>query len=108
VPAADGTPATGGTPAAGTPGTGAPGTPTDPGGVPATRVGATVVRLVTIADTADRGTRASITVNGQGFDVGEGETFATSFRVLDISGSCATLLFGDSRFTLCTGEEIRK
>ncbi len=79
----------------------------DPTGLPGARVGTTVVRILDVA-TTDGVTRASITVNGTGYQVAEGETFAESFRVLDLSGTCATLLFGDSRFTLCAGDEIRK
>jgi hypothetical protein len=91
-----------------TPGTTSPGT-TPPASTspPATRVGTTVIRVVEVSRT-DGVERVTITVNGTGHTVGEGETFARSFRVLDITGDCATLLFGDSRFTLCAGEEIRK
>lgn len=75
---------------------------------PATRVGATQVRLVDVFVDDEGVTRVAVTVNGSGFEVGEGETFAETFRLLDITDQCATFLFGDSRFTLCRGEEIRK
>lgn len=120
TPAAAGEPSAPGSPAAPvatpvgtTPGGGSvdpadPAPPAEPvTGTPATRVGTTVVRLVDISTAGDAST-ASITVNGTGYQVAEGETFAESFRVLDLSGTCATLLFGDSRFTLCAGDEIRK
>jgi hypothetical protein len=71
------------------------------------QVGGTTVTLVDVFD--DDGERqATVTVNGTGYTVGEGETFGRRFRLLDISGRCATMLFGDSRFTLCEGERIRK
>jgi hypothetical protein len=63
------------------------------------------VRLVGVAE----GTRgAQIQVNGTLHGVSEGEDFAASFRLLSISGDCATMLFGDDQFTLCEGEEILK
>ena len=40
--------------------------------------------------------------------IAEGEVFAERFRLLDIDGQCAIMLFGDSRFTLCAGETIVK
>jgi hypothetical protein len=89
------------------PGTTQPGTSPSPA-PPGTTVGTTTVRLVDVSTGPDGQPQISVSVNGEGFEVGVGDTFRDSFRVLDISGSCATLLFGDSRFTLCTGEEIRK
>jgi sulfur carrier protein ThiS len=50
----------------------------------------------------------TVTVNGAGYEVREGQTFADNLRLLDISGTCATFLFGDSRFTICEGGSIRK
>jgi hypothetical protein len=71
-------------------------------------VGGTTVTLVDVF-TDDDGTRkATVTVNGSGYTVEEGDTFGRRFRLLDISGRCSTMLFGDSRFTLCEGEQIRK
>jgi hypothetical protein len=94
-------------PTGGTGGSGGTGEEPVTDGPSGTRVGTTVIRIVEVT-TTDGVARASITVNGTGYTVAEGEVFATSFRVLDITGDCATLLFGDSRFTLCAGEEIRK
>jgi hypothetical protein len=50
---------------------------------------------------------ASVRVNDVTYQVGEGDEFATSYRVLDldIGTRCAQLLFGDDRFSLCEGEE---
>ena len=83
-------------------------TPEAQTGVPATRVGETVVRIQDVTTGTDGVARASVSVNGAGYTAAQGETFATSFKVLDITGQCATLLYGDSRFSLCAGEEIRK
>jgi hypothetical protein len=52
--------------------------------------------------------RAQVQVNGTVYTVDEGETFAENFKVLSISGGCASLLFGDDQFTICEGEEILK
>jgi hypothetical protein len=61
------------------------------------------VRLVSVS-----GSRASIQVDATVYNVREGEDFAGRFRLLSVSGNCATMLFGDDQFTLCEGEEILK
>lgn len=50
---------------------------------------------------------ASVRVNDTTHQVGEGDEFATSYRVLDldISTRCGQFLFGDDRFRLCENEE---
>lgn len=68
-------------------------------------VGGTEIKLI---DVYDEATRAVVTVNGRSYDVEEGETFAERFRLLDLTDDCGTFLFGDSRFVLCEGDEIRK
>jgi hypothetical protein len=77
-----------------------------PGG--SAQVGGTTVQLVDVFTDDDGVEKVLVEVNGTGYQVAEGESFAGSFRLLDISGSCATFLFGDSRFVLCEGESIRK
>ncbi len=52
--------------------------------------------------------RAQVQVDGQVYTVSEGDRFAENFKLLSISGSCASMLFGDDQFTLCEGEEILK
>lgn len=52
--------------------------------------------------------RAVVQVDGQAFEVGEGDEFADNFRVLTIDPPCVTLLFGDDAFTLCEGERVLK
>ena len=71
------------------------------------QVGGTRVKLVDVYD-KDGEARALVTVNGRSYDVAEGEAFGDRFRLLDLSGECGTFLFGDSRFVLCEGDEIRK
>jgi hypothetical protein len=103
-------------PGGGTPGTGGAGPSDSPspgrsggGGAPragsSAEVGGTEIKLI---DVYDEATRAVVTVNGRSYDVAEGEPFAQRFRLLDLTGECGTFLFGDSRFVLCEGDEIRK
>lgn len=72
-----------------------------------TQVGATRVELIDVFESGGAPT-VSVAVNGTGYTVGEGAEFGDRFRLLDVSGTCATFLFGDSRFTLCEGQSIRK
>lgn len=65
------------------------------------------VKLVDVF-TRDGEPRAQVQVDSTVYTVSEGETFADNFKLLSISGSCASLLFGDDQFTLCEGEEILK
>ncbi|MCA1834179.1 MAG: hypothetical protein ABR548_04055 [Actinomycetota bacterium] len=51
---------------------------------------------------------ATVEVNGKSYTVKEGDTFAGSYRVLDLTKSCGTFVFGDERFTLCIGQEVLK
>lgn len=71
-------------------------------------VGATTIALVDVFVDDDGEPAALVTVNGTGYEVREGDPFATRFQIIDISGDCGTFLFGDNRFTLCEGQEIRK
>ena len=83
--------------------------PDDPPDEPDDRVvDGTTIRLNEVYRDDDDERRAQIEVNDSGFDVAEGDEFARHLRVLDLAESCATLLFGDGRFTLCEGETIRK
>ena len=63
---------------------------------------------VRVVDVFSRGGRAQIQVDGTVYTVDEGETFADNFQLVEASGECATMLFGDDEFTLCEGEEILK
>jgi cytoskeletal protein RodZ len=117
TPAATGAtaPATTAPPATITPGTTDPGTTdpgtTDPGttdpGAGGQAVGGHTVRLVDVFS-QNGSPRAQVSVDGSVYTVAEGETFADSFQLTSVSGTCATMLFGDDQFTLCEGEEILK
>ncbi|MCU1450917.1 MAG: hypothetical protein JWP02_3087, partial [Acidimicrobiales bacterium] len=37
-----------------------------------------------------------------------GATFASTYKVVSLQGSCGTFLFGDESFRLCKGEEVLK
>lgn len=52
--------------------------------------------------------KAQVQVDSTVYTVDEGETFAGNFKLLSVSGQCASLLYGDDQFTLCEGEEILK
>jgi hypothetical protein len=74
-------------------------TPTQPGGS-ITIGGHTVVLL----DTFTSGGKqiAQVEVDGKVYSVSEGEKFAGGqFKLVSISGDCATFLYGDEKFTLC-------
>jgi hypothetical protein len=51
---------------------------------------------------------ANVRVGSTVYKVGDGDTFATSFRVVSLDANCGVFLFGDNRFTLCAGQEILK
>jgi len=71
-------------------------------------VGGTTVTLVDVFEGKNGKPRAAVTLNGEGYNASEGDTFGDRFRMLDISELCATMRLEDSRFTLCEGEEILK
>lgn len=52
--------------------------------------------------------KAIVKVNGSTYTVAVGETFAGSYKLTRISGSCASFVQGDSPFTLCTGQSVLK
>lgn len=121
---------TGAAPGTADPGTGvAPGsddgTGTDPGSTPGTGTGdgnggtgggsgdgssnvsGHTVRLI---DTYRQNgeLRAQVQVDGTVYTVDVGERFAENFELVDISGECASILYGDDQFSICEGEEILK
>jgi hypothetical protein len=93
-----------GTDGTGTDGTGTDGTGDGTGGED---VGGHRVRVIDVYRENGRD-RAQIQVDGTVYTVDEGEDFADNFRLVNASGRCATMLFGDDEFTLCEGEEILK
>jgi hypothetical protein len=40
--------------------------------------------------------------------VAAGQVFATSYKVVSISGTCGQFLYADSPFTLCQGQQVIK
>jgi hypothetical protein len=78
---------------------------TDSNGVPETV--STAITLEGVTKQADA-TVARISVAGQAFDnIAVGQTFADNYKLLSINGdSSATILFGDERFTIYTGQSI--
>lgn len=70
-------------------------------------VGSTRVRLLSI-----QGDKAVVSVNGVDHNPSVGERFAERFKLLSVQKSggkdCATMLFGDSRFSICAGQMIDK
>jgi hypothetical protein len=71
--------------------------------------GADTVSLVDVFDTDAGAREVLVSVNGSGYQVGEGDEFADDFVVESIADAepCATFS-GNSRFTLCEGEQLRK
>lgn len=51
---------------------------------------------------------AVVEVDGETFTVGVGDTFADSFKVIDLTESGGVFTFGDSAFTLSVGQSILK
>lgn len=65
--------------------------------------------FVQSVDTVDGVAVATFYWNGQTYTAGEGESLTgTPWRVLSISGSTVTLLYGDSRVTLTVGQGLSK
>jgi hypothetical protein len=91
----------GGTPSPGATPTGTP-SPGPTGGPSGQRV--TLLEITTRG-----GVRyATVEVNDRSYTVKEGDTFAGSYRVIDLTSNCGTFVFGDERFTLCVGQEVLK
>jgi hypothetical protein len=72
--------------------------PTSPGGGASATMGGHTVVLI---DIFDGGTKAQIEVDGTVYTVNEGDRFDDNFRLASISGSCATVQFGDEASTIC-------
>lgn len=51
---------------------------------------------------------ATVEVNGKDFTVQPGDTFDDNFQLISLTNSCGDFAFGDSRFSLCLGQEVRK
>jgi len=94
-------------PVGGIPGVGGPpGSDSGSGDGGFTPVG-TSITLVSIQDVG--GTlRATIVVNGVEYDVGVGDTFAGSFKVVSLTEDTAVIMYGDNAFELKVGQQIMK
>lgn len=67
----------------------------------------TTVRLVEIRD-VEGVLRATVEVNNTSYDVGVGDTFAGSFKVVSLDPDGGVFLFGDNAFELSVGQQILK
>jgi hypothetical protein len=68
------------------------------------------VGLLEVYPNQSGGPVASVRVNDATYQVARGDRFAGSYQVisLDLSSRCGDFLFGDDRFRLCEGDEVRK
>src|SRR4029077_849499 len=77
--------------------------PTQPGNGSSQSVGG---HQVVLLDTfrANGQTRAQVEIDGTVYNVAMGESFGPGgrYELRSVSGDCATFLFGDESFTLCT------
>ena len=85
------------------------GTPA-PTSSPGASGGATGSQRVTLIDISGSGSNrtATVEVNSTQYEVKEGDTFAGSYKVKDLTANCGTFVFGDETFTLCVGQEVLK
>ncbi len=77
--------------------------PTQPGNGSSESVGGHQVVLLDTF-TANGQTRAQVEIDGTVYNVSVGESFGPGnrYELRSVSGDCATFLFGDESFTLCT------
>ena len=102
------TPPTGGTTPT-TPTTGGTGGPTTTTQPPSNEPEpGTSVALLDVFQQQDGTEMAKVQVGSTVFTVGEGDVFATSYRVVSLDAPCGQFLFGDAPFKLCEGEEVIK
>jgi hypothetical protein len=77
------------------------GEPVQPGNGAGTTIGGDSIVLLDVF-TINGVDTVQVEVNGQVFNVSEGETFANGrYRLRSASGNCATFVRGDEAFTLC-------
>lgn len=91
-------------PVAGQPGTGGTGGTGSGNGF---NPSGTTITLQEIRDVAGV-IRATVIVNGVSYDVGVGETFAGSYKVISLTATKGVFMFGDSAFELTIGQQILK
>jgi hypothetical protein len=68
------------------------------------------VGLLEVYANQSGGAVASVRVNDTTYQVARGDRFASSYQVIsvDLPSRCGDFLFGDDRFRLCEGDEVRK
>ena len=54
-----------------------------------------------LVDIFSSGARAQVEVDGTIYTVTQGQTFASTFKLVTINGTCASFLNGDQSFSLC-------
>jgi hypothetical protein len=69
--------------------------------------GTTTVTLQEIRD-VNGVLRATVVVNGVSYDVGVGDTFAGSYKVVSLTTDRGVFMFGDKAFDLGVGQQILK
>ncbi|MCH8985387.1 MAG: hypothetical protein IIB04_02090 [Acidobacteria bacterium] len=52
--------------------------------------------------------QATIVVNGTTYEVGVGDTFAGSYKVVSLTTTSGVFMFGDTAFELSVGQQILK
>lgn len=69
-----------------------------------------VGKRVSLLEIRDQGgvKKAVLTVDGQTYTVGVGDTFATDFKVISLATSSGVFMYRDSVFTLAVGQSIIK
>jgi len=77
-----------------------PASPTGNNGGTTTHVGGHTVTLIDIF-TRNGVEMAQVQVDSTGYVVREGETFAVNYRLVSISGNCASFVNGSNQFVLC-------
>ena len=102
---------TGGGSTTSTTGGGSTTTTTTSGGSTTTTTGVTPTgKRVSLLEIRDEGgvKKAVLTVDGQTYTVGVGDTFATDFKVISLAASSGVFMYRDSVFTLAVGQSIIK
>lgn len=87
----------------------AAGTDTTPTTAPAS-VNPSAGTTVAVIDVFPQGTTtaAVVQVGSNQYTVVAGQVFATSYKVVSLSGTCGQFMFGDSPFSLCEGQQVIK
>jgi hypothetical protein len=78
-----------------------------PGSGSSAQIGSNRVSLLDVF-VRDGKTFAQTRVNSTVHTPAVGSDFASSYKVLSASGTCATYLYGDEQFRLCEGQEVLK